>query len=488
MAQSGYTPILIYASGTTGNTPSAANMTSSASGAELALNYFDGKLLYKDASGNVQVLASKAGNINVSSLSFGTTGLTPSTATTGAITVAGTLITTNGGTGLSSYTAGDLPYYASGTALSKLGIGTSGYFLSSSGTAPQWTQTLGVANGGTGLNSLTAGYIPYGNGTSAFASSSAFNYASGYLNIGTLRIGPDAGYNWIYQGGSGTVLGLTANGGAITFGQTSSEQMRINSAGNVGIGTSNPQSLLHVGSGNILLTNNYSLSQYDDGGVARTLIKTDSTGSVNHYGYHGASLLIGVNGATYLTGSTGNIVFQTGASNTEGMRLDTSQNLLVGETSNYNGGKVDIAGRIGAQGVGISIGVNNGSSLVQNYFGEYWYSGYISLPASGSATLWTMPTAFATQYFDIFIVADASSGARFSAWWQGTCSGYTVGFTQVQYTDVSGAINITGSANGSSGATVTLNSGIGVTTGFKIWVKLHNTQAAGFTSSYLTQN
>ena len=55
MAQSGYTPILIYASGTTGNTPSAANLTSSASGAELALNYYDGKLFYKDNTGTVQV-------------------------------------------------------------------------------------------------------------------------------------------------------------------------------------------------------------------------------------------------------------------------------------------------------------------------------------------------------------------------------------------------------------------------------------------------
>lgn len=61
MAQTGYTPILIYASGTTGNAPSASNLTSSSSGAELALNYFDGKLFYKDASGNVQVLAGKGG-------------------------------------------------------------------------------------------------------------------------------------------------------------------------------------------------------------------------------------------------------------------------------------------------------------------------------------------------------------------------------------------------------------------------------------------
>jgi hypothetical protein len=52
----------------------------------------------------------------------------------------GTAITTTyGGTGLTSYTAGDLPYYATGTALSKLGIGTNGYVLTSNGTAPVWS-------------------------------------------------------------------------------------------------------------------------------------------------------------------------------------------------------------------------------------------------------------------------------------------------------------------------------------------------------------
>lgn len=60
MAQSGYTPILLYASGTTGNTPSAGNLTSSSAGSELAINYFDGKLFYKDNAGVVQVLATKA--------------------------------------------------------------------------------------------------------------------------------------------------------------------------------------------------------------------------------------------------------------------------------------------------------------------------------------------------------------------------------------------------------------------------------------------
>jgi hypothetical protein len=59
MAQSGYSNIQIYASGTTGHTPSASNLTNSSSGAELAINYYDGLLFYKDASGNVQTLASK---------------------------------------------------------------------------------------------------------------------------------------------------------------------------------------------------------------------------------------------------------------------------------------------------------------------------------------------------------------------------------------------------------------------------------------------
>ena len=48
------------------------------------------------------------------------------------------ITTTYGGTGLTSYTAGDLPYYTSGTALSKLAIGANGYILTSNGTAPTW--------------------------------------------------------------------------------------------------------------------------------------------------------------------------------------------------------------------------------------------------------------------------------------------------------------------------------------------------------------
>ena len=54
--------------------------------------------------------------------------------------------TAYGGTGLTSYTAGDLPYYATGTTLSKLGIGTNGYVLTSNGTAPVWSANTGTTN------------------------------------------------------------------------------------------------------------------------------------------------------------------------------------------------------------------------------------------------------------------------------------------------------------------------------------------------------
>lgn len=64
MAQSGFTSLLLYASGTPGNTPSASNLISGATGAELALNYADGKLYFKNSSGTVQLLASNESAVN----------------------------------------------------------------------------------------------------------------------------------------------------------------------------------------------------------------------------------------------------------------------------------------------------------------------------------------------------------------------------------------------------------------------------------------
>ena len=56
------------------------------------------------------------------------------------------------------------------------------------GTASNVTGTVSVTNGGTGLTSLTAGYIPYGNGTSAYSSSSGFTFVSNVLTTPVLIV------------------------------------------------------------------------------------------------------------------------------------------------------------------------------------------------------------------------------------------------------------------------------------------------------------
>jgi hypothetical protein len=197
MAQTGYTPILIYSSTTVSQAPAVGNLTNSTLGSELAINITDGKLFYKDNANAIQVIAWKT---------------TPTTA---------------GGTGLTSYTAGDMLYYASGTTLTKLGIGTAYQALqvNAGGTAPSWqpsatsvmtaqgdllyasaantlarlakstTATRYLANTGTSNNpawsqiDLTngvTGVLPVANGgtNASTASITAFNNITGYTASG----------------------------------------------------------------------------------------------------------------------------------------------------------------------------------------------------------------------------------------------------------------------------------------------------------------
>ena len=94
MAQSGYTPIQLYASSTTGNSPSA--LTNSSLGAELAINYTDGKLFYKDNLGAINVLATSGIGTNVT-WNFGSS--TAVVSGTGALQVPASTTTNRPGTG-----------------------------------------------------------------------------------------------------------------------------------------------------------------------------------------------------------------------------------------------------------------------------------------------------------------------------------------------------------------------------------------------------
>ena len=78
-------------------------------------------------------------------VSGGTTGLTPATATAGAVTLAGTLAVANGGTNATAApTAGAVPY-GTGTAYAFTAAGTSGQVLKSNGAgAPTWATVTGT--------------------------------------------------------------------------------------------------------------------------------------------------------------------------------------------------------------------------------------------------------------------------------------------------------------------------------------------------------
>jgi hypothetical protein len=94
MAATGFTPISLYYTTTAAGVPVNTNLVSG----ELALNITDEKLYFKNAGGTVKLLASNGATTNVSTFAGGTTGLTPASATSGAVTLAGTLAVANGGT------------------------------------------------------------------------------------------------------------------------------------------------------------------------------------------------------------------------------------------------------------------------------------------------------------------------------------------------------------------------------------------------------
>lgn len=124
---------------------------------------------------------------------------------------------------------------------------------------------LSVTKGGTGLTTLTAGYIPYGNGTSALSSSSNLYFDGTNLGVGTTSPYSNAAFATLGLGGSGssktglislvtaagvdsahidvydTKLRITTNGttNPIVFytGGSVTEAVRISSTGGFSVGT-----------------------------------------------------------------------------------------------------------------------------------------------------------------------------------------------------------------------------------------------------------
>ena len=145
----------------------------------------------------------------VTSFSAGSTGFTPSTATTGAITLSGTLNVGNGGTGgTATPTAGGVPY-GTGSVYAFTAAGSSGQVLTSNGSgAPTWAA---APAGGISYTRVTANTTLTNNqGVIADTTGGTFTV--------TLPATPSSGNQvWIADGGSWGTTNLTVgrNGSTI---------------------------------------------------------------------------------------------------------------------------------------------------------------------------------------------------------------------------------------------------------------------------------
>ena len=260
--------------------------------------------------------------------------------------VTGTLPATNGGTGQSSYTTGDLLYASSSTALSRLADVAVGNVLLSGGVgvAPSWGQvnlasmvtgTLPVANGGTGQSTALTQYgVVYGSTTSAMATTGA--------------------------GTTGQVL-IANTGGAPTWSSTIPSTAGVTSI---------------IGGTNI--TASSATGDVTVSTVANPTFSTSVTTPIQYGGTTASSSL--TLQSTSGSGTSDSIIFKTG-SGTTAMTINTSQNIAIGTSVPVVGQTLRIAKNITGATTSYGI-VNLGSVLSDVTTTAYGYYSAINTQAT----------------------------------------------------------------------------------------------------------
>lgn len=251
----------------TGNAAGLSSTLGAASGGTGNTSYTQGQILIGNSAGTLTkntitagsgisitngdgaITITASGAAGVSSFSAGSTGLTPSTGTTGAVTLGGTLAVANGGTGSTTTsgarTALDVPSTggsgASGTwSISINGNAatvTNGVVTSGSYANPSWITSLAssklsgavaVGTGGTGVTTTpTNGQLLIGNGSGyTVANLTAGSNITITNSSGGISIAATGGSGTVTSvGGTGTVNGITLTGtvtstGNLTLGGT----------------------------------------------------------------------------------------------------------------------------------------------------------------------------------------------------------------------------------------------------------------------------
>jgi len=389
------TGVLSFNGGTTGLTPSstmAGNVTLGgtlvvSNGGTGATSFTSDGVVYGNGTGALQVTAAgttgqilvgntggapswaNASTTAVTSFQTSLAGLTPSTATTGAITLAGTLGLASGGTNASlTATAGGL-VYGTGTALAVSTAGTTGQIVLSGGTgAPTFlTNSTPIDTDGSGTVPLVVGSsfnifgTPNEITTTAVSSPAGVTIAipTAFIAPGsvevttTLKIDTNTASAFLFSdANSNVVASASPTNGQLLIGSTGANPVVAN------IVTSGSGISVTNGAGSITLANTGVTSL---AGTANEITASASTGSVT-LSVPSAFIAPGsVEVTTTLkvdTNTAKSFVYSDAGNNLVTTSAPTNGQLLIGSTGN-----VPVAANITTTGAGISV--TNGAGSIQ---------------------------------------------------------------------------------------------------------------------------